>query len=294
MNSDLHVPKMARIVEVSDMTSIERLFKLEFVNEEDSKSFIFKPGQFVQLSVLGVGEVPISICKSPTRPGPIELLVRRVGRVTNALHKLKPGDLVGIRGPLGNGFPMERMKGYDILLIAGGLGMAPLRSVLQYVIDKRDEYGDIILMYGAKSFQETLFRESFVEAIECPEKAGFKLFLSCEREDPMFVRLKEKCSEKIRKGVVTTLFECVDPYIKPNKVCVVVCGPPIMYRFVLKELAKRNIPPDRIYLTLERRMKCGVGKCGHCIVGGATSIKYICKDGPVFTYFDVLSVRGLV
>ncbi|MEM1872863.1 MAG: hypothetical protein QXJ00_06605, partial [Candidatus Nezhaarchaeales archaeon] len=100
--------------------------------------------------------------------------------------------------------------------------------------------------------------------------------------------------ENVRKGVVTVLFECADPYIKPDKVCAVVCGPPIMYRFVLKELAKRNIPPNNIYITLERRMKCGVGKCGHCVVGGATAIKYVCKDGPVFTYSDVLSVRGLV
>ncbi|MEM4576004.1 MAG: FAD-binding oxidoreductase [Candidatus Nezhaarchaeales archaeon] len=294
MSNNLNIPMLAKIVDTYDMTAIEKLFKFEFVNEEDSKSFIFKPGQFVQLSVLGVGEVPISICKSPTRPGPIELLVRRVGRVTNALHKLKPGDLVGIRGPLGNGFPMEKMRGYDILLIAGGLGMAPLRSVLQYVLDKRDEYGEIILLYGTKSYQEALFRESFLELIERPEKAEFKLFLSCEKEDPAFIQLRERCSERIRKGVVTTLFECADPYIKPDRVCVVVCGPPIMYKFVLRELTKRNIPPDRIYLTLERRMKCGVGKCGHCIVGGATSIRYICKDGPVFTYFDVLSVRGLV
>ncbi|MDH5816283.1 MAG: FAD-binding oxidoreductase [Candidatus Nezhaarchaeota archaeon] len=292
--SSMYLPKLAKIVEVIEMTAIEKLFKLQFVNEEDAKSFTFKPGQFVEVSVPGVGESPISICKSPTRPGPLELLIRRVGRVTNAIHKLKPGDVVGIRGPFGNGFPMEKMKGYDVLLIAGGLGIAPLMSVLQYVVDKRRDYGDVILLYGVRSYQEALFRDMIIDFIRHPEKAGLRTFLSYEREDPVFVSLMKDHPENVRKGVVTVLFECADPYIKPDKVCAVVCGPPIMYRFVLKELAKRNIPPNNIYITLERRMKCGVGKCGHCVVGGATAIKYVCKDGPVFTYSDVLSVRGLV
>ena len=288
------LPKLARIVDIVEMTPIEKLFRLEFVDEEDAKAFNFKPGQFVEVSVFGVGEAPISICKSPTRPGPLEILVRRVGRVTNALHRLKPGDLVGLRGPYGNGFPMERMKGFDILLVAGGLGMAPLRSVLQYAIDRRDEYGEAILLYGVRSYQEALFKERVIELIEKPEAARFKTFLAYERDDPVFDKLREKHPENVRKGVVTVLFECADPYIKPEKMCAVICGPPIMYRFVLKELVKRNVKPDRIYMTLERRMKCGIGKCGHCVVGGATSIKYVCKDGPVFTYSDVLSTRGLV
>ncbi|RLF11109.1 MAG: cytochrome-c3 hydrogenase subunit gamma [Thermoprotei archaeon] len=288
------LPKLARIVDIVEMTPIEKLFRLEFVDEEDAKAFNFKPGQFVEVSVFGVGEAPISICKSPTRPGPLEILVRRVGRVTNALHRLKPGDLVGLRGPYGNGFPMERMKGFDILLVAGGLGMAPLRSVLQYAIDRRDEYGEAILLYGVRSYQEALFKERVIELIEKPEAARFKTFLAYERDDPVFDKLREKHPENVRKGVVTVLFECADPYIKPEKMCAVICGPPIMYRFVLKELVKRNFKPDRIYMTLERRMKCGIGKCGHCVVGGATSIKYVCKDGPVFTYSDVLSTRGLV
>ncbi|MEM0217524.1 MAG: FAD-binding oxidoreductase, partial [Candidatus Nezhaarchaeales archaeon] len=284
MMSSAYLPKLAKIVEVTEMTAIEKLFKLQFVNEEDAKSFTFKPGQFVEVSVPGVGESPISICKSPTRPGPLELLIRRIGRVTNAIHRLKPGDVVGIRGPFGNGFPMEKMKGYDVLLIAGGLGIAPLMSVLQYVIDRREDYGDVILLYGVRSYQEALFRDMAIDLIKHPEKAGLKAFLSYERDDPVFVSLMRDHPENVRKGVVTVLFECADPYIKPDKVCAVVCGPPVMYRFVLKELAKRNIPPNNIYITLERRMKCGIGKCGHCIVGGATAIRYICKDGPVFTY----------
>ena len=294
MSGNPYLPKPAKLIEALEMTAIEKLFRFEFVNEEDAKSFSYKPGQFVTVSVPGVGESPISICRSPTRPGPLELLIRRVGRVTNAIHNLKLGDVVGIRGPLGNGFPMEEMKGYDVLLIAGGLGIAPLMSVLQYVIDKREEYGDVVLLYGVRSYQEALFRDMAVDLIENPEKAGIKTFLSFEREDPVSSKLMEEHPQNVRKGVVTVLFECADPYIKPDKVCAVVCGPPVMYRFVLKELVKRDVPPERIYLTLERRMKCGIGKCGHCVVGGATAIKYICKDGPVFTYSDVLAVRGLV
>jgi sulfhydrogenase subunit gamma (sulfur reductase) len=294
MSNNPYLPKLARLIEAVEMTAIEKLFRFEFVNEEDAKAFSYKPGQFVVVSVPGVGESPISICKSPTRPGPLELLIRRVGRVTNAIHKLKPGDVVGIRGPLGNGFPMERMKGYDIVLIAGGLGVAPLMSVLQYVIDRREDYGDVVLLYGVRSYQEALFRDMAVDLIKHPEKTGIKAFLSFEREDPAFAKIMEERPQNVRKGVVTVLFECADPYIKPGRVCVVVCGPPVMYRFVLRELVKRNVPPERIYLTLERRMKCGIGKCGHCVVGGATAIRYICKDGPVFTYSDVLAVRGLV
>ena len=294
MSSNPYLPKLARLVEIVEMTAIEKLFRFEFVNDEDAKAFSYKPGQFVAVSVPGVGESPISICKSPTRPGPLELLIRKVGRVTNAIHKLKPGDVIGIRGPLGNGFPMEKMKGYDIVLIAGGLGIAPLMSVLQYVIDKREDYGDVILLYGMRSYQEALFRDMVVDLIKNPERAGIKTFLSFERDVLVFPKLMEEHPQNVRRGVVTVLFECADPYIKPDKVCAVVCGPPVMYRFVLKELAKRNVSPERIYLTLERRMKCGIGKCGHCVVGGATAIRYICKDGPVFTYSDVLAVRGLV
>jgi sulfhydrogenase subunit gamma (sulfur reductase) len=294
MSDNPYLPKLARLIEAVEMTAIEKLFRFEFVNEEDAKAFSYKPGQFVVVSVPGVGESPISICKSPTRPGPLELLIRRVGRVTNAIHKLKPGDVVGIRGPLGNGFPMERMKGYDIVLIAGGLGVAPLMSVLQYVIDRREDYGDVVLLYGVRSYQEALFRDMAVDLIKHPEKTGIKAFLSFERDDPVFAKLMEERPQNVRKGVVTVLFECADPYIKPGRVCVVVCGPPVMYRFVLRELVKRNVPPERIYLTLERRMKCGIGKCGHCVVGGATAIRHVCKDGPVFTYSDVLAVRGLV
>lgn len=286
----LQIPKPARIAEIVEMTPIEKMFRLEFL---DGSMLDFRPGQFVEVSVMGVGEAPISICKSPTRPGPLEITVRKVGRVTKALHAMKQGDVVGIRGPFGNGFPMEEMKGMDILLVAGGLGMAPLNSVLQYVVDRKHEYGRTILMYGIRSYQDALFRE---EVFEMLRKGGEPVvLLSYERDDPLLEKIAREYPNNVRKGVITVLCkECLVPHLRPERTCAVVCGPPIMYKFVLKELIGLGVPPERIYMTLERRMECGAGKCGHCIVGGASTIRYICKDGPVFTGLDALTIRGLI
>ena len=286
------VPRPAEISDIQQMTPIEKLFRLRFLDEDFERGFRYMPGQFVQLSVYGVGEATISICRSQTRPGPLELLVRRVGRVTNALHKLKEGDVVGIRGPFGNWFPLEDMEGSDVLLIAGGLGMAPLRGVLQYVLDRRERYGNVNLLYGVKSYEETLFKEEVLEPFERNSK--FTSFISFEKDDPFYEDLMRRNSDRVRKGVVTTLFELVDRQLDPKNTYAIVCGPPVMYRFVMRELERRGFPPRRVYVTLERRMRCGVGKCGHCIIGGATSITYVCKDGPVFSYFDILSIRGAI
>jgi len=286
----LQIPKPARIVEIVEMTAIEKLFRLEFV---DGSRMGFRPGQFVEVSVPGVGEAPISICKSPTRPGPLEITVRRVGRVTKALHAMKAGDVIGLRGPFGNGFPMEKMKGHDILLVAGGLGMAPLNSVLQYVLDRREDYGRIILMYGIRTYRDALFREEVFRMLEAQGEPV--VLISYERDDPFMEEIAARYPNNVRKGVITVLCkECLLPHLTPGRTSAVVCGPPIMYKFVLKELVGLGIPPERIYMTLERRMECGMGKCGHCIVGGASNIKYICRDGPVFTGVDALTIRGLI
>lgn len=286
------VPKPVEILDVQSMTPIEKLFRLKFLDERVDRGFSYMPGQFVQLSVYGVGETTISICKSPTKPGPLELLVRRVGRVTNALHELNAGDVVGIRGPFGNWFPVEDMKGNDVLLIAGGLGMAPLRGVLQYVLDERGDYGEVNLLYGVKSYEETLFKEEVLEPFE--RESNFRSFLSFEKDDPFYERLMRENPDRVKRGVVTVLFELADRYLDPRNTYAVVGGPPVMYKFVLRELEKRGFPANKIYVTLERRMRCGIGQCGHCIIGGASSITYVCKDGPVFSYFDVLSIRGAI
>jgi len=286
------IPKPAEILEVEDMTSIEKLFRLKFIDEELEREFNYMPGQFVQVSVYGVGETTISICRSKTRPGPLELLIRRVGRVTNALHKLKSGDIVGIRGPFGNWFPVDEMEGHDVLIIAGGLGMAPLRGVLQYVLDRRERYGEVNLLYGVKGYEETLFKEEVLAPFK--GEAGFRSFISFEKDDEFYENMMKEHPQFIKKGVVTVLFDLAESYIDPSNSYAVVAGPPVMYKFVLRELEKRGFPADRVYVTLERRMRCGIGKCGHCVIGGASSIAYVCKDGPVFSYFDILSIRGAI
>jgi sulfhydrogenase subunit gamma (sulfur reductase) len=242
---------------------------------------------------MGVGEAPISICSIRTQKGMIDLCVRNVGRVTNAIHHLDIGSLVGIRGPYGNGFPMEEMEGSNLLLVAGGLGVAPLRSVLQYALKNRAKYKDITVFYGIRTYDTMLFRDEFYNLLAEGDKLGCKFYLSYEdSKDKQCISLEAEHSDRCMSGVVTKLFERIK--VSPEDTYAIICGPPIMYRFVVQELTKRNLPPEKIYMTLERRMKCGIGKCGHCIMGDGTFIKYACKDGPVFTYWDALRTKGMI
>ncbi len=263
-NAHLLLPRLARILEIKELTPREKLFTLQF---EDGKPLGHNPGQFVEVSVFGVGECPISVCSSPTRGDYFQLCVRAVGLVTNALHGLKPGSLVGIRGPYGKGFPLEVMKGQDVLIAAGGLGMAPLRSLAQYIKDRRDEFGKVTVLYGAKEPGELLFKDELDEIQSVGE-----CFLTVDRADENW---------KGHVGVITTL--CPQVSVDPTCTIAVTVGPPIMYRFILQEFKKMGIPDDRIYLSLERRMKCGVGKCGHCQINGI----YVCREGPVFSYAQI-------
>jgi sulfhydrogenase subunit gamma (sulfur reductase) len=260
-------PTMARMVKVKQLTELEKLFTVEL---PDAASLGNKPGQFVEVSLFGIGEAPISVSSSPSRSnGSFELCVRRVGDVTNAMHQMEPGDLLGIRGPFGNPFPVADMKGKDILFAAGGLGIAPLRSLINEVLDQRGHFGRVIILYGTKHPSEILFKD---------ELAGW-----AGREDVEFHMTVDRGDGdwKGNIGVITTLF----PKITVNSRATVaaICGPPIMYRFVLMELLGKGIPEPQIYLSLERRMKCGVGKCGHCQINDL----YCCHDGPVFTYAQV-------
>ena len=287
------VPSPARIVKTEKMTEIERLIQLEFLDKEFAQNFVYKPGQFVEVSVMGVGEAPISICATRKRPEILELCVRKVGRVTNAIHNRKVGDLLWIRGPYGNGFPMEKMEGSNLLLIAGGLGIAPLRGVLQYALENREKYGDITVFYGIRSYNLMLFREEFLQLYREGDKQGVRFYLSYEdKEDQECIRLQQERPDRCTPGVVTKIFEITE--VTPENTYAIICGPPIMYKFVVQELMKRNFDPRQIYMTLERRMKCGIGKCGHCIIGEGNSIKYVCKDGPVFTYWDALHTKGMI
>ncbi len=269
----VYTPQKARIIGKRKLAEDTDLFEFEM---ENGNRLNHQPGQFVELSILGVGEAPISISSSPTRAIPtFELCVRAVGNVTNALHNCSMGAAVGIRGPYGNGFPIEKLEGQDLLFIAGGLGIAPLRSLINYVLDERDKFNDIHILYGCKRPCQQLFKE------EVDHWA--------RRQDIYHKSSVDYCPENVcwdgNMGVITELIPGVD--IDIEKTYAVVCGPPVMYKFVLEELEKKGLAHEQIYISLERKMKCGVGKCGHCQINGATDVLYTCQEGPVFNYAQV-------
>jgi NAD(P)H-flavin reductase/formate hydrogenlyase subunit 6/NADH:ubiquinone oxidoreductase subunit I len=271
--TELYAPRMAELVKVTELTPKEKVFEFRL---KDGSKLGHRPGQFVEVSVMGIGEAPISISSSPTRGETFQLAVRNVGDVTSALHNLKKGATVGIRGPFGNGFPLEVLEGKDILLVAGGIGLFPLRSLIQYVLDRRNSFGRVCLLFGARSPADRVFLD---------ELAAWS-----QRPDIEFHETVDKGDEswKGNVGVITTL--CPRVTIDPRKTMAVVVGPPIMYRFVIAELKKRDIPDENIIMSLERRMKCGVGKCGHCQINGI----YVCQEGPVFTLAQLRSLKEAV
>jgi sulfhydrogenase subunit gamma (sulfur reductase) len=266
LKTSIYQPEMVRVIDVEQMTRLENLFTIESPNGDLGHA----PGQFVMISVLGVGEAPISITSSPSRSnGRFELCVRSVGNVTNALHTLRAGDKVGIRGPFGSGFPLERMRGKDVLFAPGGLGLAPLRSLINQVIDERGSFGRVIILYGAKRPGELLFVD---EVRDWMQRDDIECLVTVDRGDETWDG---------HVGVITTLFPKVS--VNPRNTVAITCGPPIMYRFVLMEMLGKGIPETQIYLSLERRMKCGVGKCGHCQINSL----YCCQQGPVFNYANI-------
>jgi len=270
-------PNMASIERILPQIDNHRIFQLKFVDEDVAKAFSHAPGQFIEVTVPGVGEAPISISSPPTRPGIIEICVRKAGLVTSALFELHKGDLIALRGPFGRGFPLDSFRGQDLLLVAGGLGMAPLRSLLYSILDDRGNYGDLVLMYGARNPDDVLFK---YELLGLMNRTDIKYLLS--------VDVDEEGIWRQYIGVVTGLFEKVE--LDPEATFCALCGPPIMYRFVVKELLNRNIPTERIFVSLERMMKCGIGKCGHCAIGEY----YCCTDGPVFGYSEVRHIKEAI
>ena len=272
-----YLPKPARIIRTLPQIAEHQLFQIRFEEEEMAKSFTYRPGQFVMLSVIGTGEAPFSISSSPTRPGILELCVRRIGHVTNALFGLQPNARVGVRGPYGNGFPIEKLEGNSLLLVAGGLGMAPLRSLLWYALDNRSKFKDVILMYGARNPDDMLFKYELLNLID---RADVRCLLTVDKD--------ESGIWKAHVGVVTKLFAHVE--INPAETYATICGPEVMFKFVLEQLLQRDFSKDRILMSLERNMQCGVGKCGHCMVG----YKYTCLDGPIFTYWDAINLPEMI
>jgi len=264
----VYVPLKGTIVATRQMTDMEKYFEIEFPRDD---SFVYQPGQFAMFSIFGIGEAPISISSTPTKAKKrsIEVVVRKVGMFTAAMHALDVGATIGVRGPYGTPFPVDELKGNDVLFIAGGLGLVPLRSLVNFVIDRRRDYGDVKILLGCKNPREFLFAE---EIERWGKMSDVSFACTVDRADPDW---------KGNVGVITTLIPGVSFDVK--KTYAVVVGPPVMYKFVIRELKAKQLPDRQIILSLERRMKCGLGKCGHCQMNHY----YCCKDGPTFTYEQV-------
>jgi len=262
---------MAEIVEAKKLTEREKFFEMRL---KDGVPLMQNPGQFLEVSVFGVGEAPISISSSPTRPGEtFDLCVRNAGSLTGALHRLGKGDTVGIRGPYGRGFPVEDLKGHDLLFVAGGLGIVPLRSMINYAMDRRSDFGRLTLLYGARTPSDMLFKD---ELDRWSASGDFRVETTVDLADSSWTG---------HVGVITKLLDHVE--FSPTGTIALVVGPPVMFRFVLKSVLGHGISESRIYISLERRMKCGVGKCGHCQMDNV----YVCQKGPVFPYTKVRSLK---
>ena len=261
-------PEPATLVRREEFTDIDTVFEFEL---EESEELGQLPGQFVQLFVPGVGEAPFSVSSSPTQDGGFELCIRKVGRVTNAIHELEIGDTVGIRGPYGKTCDIDSFMDHDLLFVAGGIGLAPLRSMINYSIANRDWFDDITVLYGCKEPAEMLFEDEVREWAQS-EDINFRMTVD---------EVPDGQEWDGNVGVITTLIPDLD--IDPENTYTVVCGPPVMFQFVQQELDEKDIRHDQLYLSLERRMHCGVGLCGHCQINDL----YVCQDGPVFNYEDI-------
>jgi NAD(P)H-flavin reductase/heterodisulfide reductase subunit C len=264
-SQNVFMPKQAMILRAEQTTATEKHFTLKMA---DGSSVHFEPGQILEVSLFGYGEIPIGYASSPTRTRTFDIVVRSVGRVSKALNKLDVGDSMFIRGPLGHGFPLDKLRGQNVLIIAGGIGLCPTRSLIQYIMDRRDEFENFTLFYGTRSPSERMFLDDLKSWDKSPD---IDFYETVDTADD---------SWKGNIGVITNLFE---KSALTSDTRVIICGPPIMYKFVLRELDKVGINHENIYVDLERRMKCGIGKCGHCQIND----KYVCKDGPVFPFSEI-------
>ena len=259
-----------RILRTKEITNLEKLFEIVLPGGENLNH---EPGQFVMVSLLGVGEAPFSVSSSPTKLGSFELVVRNVGKLTNAFNRLKAGDEVGIRGPFGNGFPVHILDGSDLLFVAGGIGIVPLHSLINYAIDNRRDFGKVNILLGCNRPEDMLFSD---ELDEWTKRLDVNFECTVDRADSGW---------KGNIGLITSLIPGIN--LIPERTFAFVVGPPIMYKFVVAKLLEKEIPERQILISLERHMKCGLGKCGHCQINGI----YCCQEGPVFSYDKIKDMR---
>ena len=264
-DENIYLPYPARIMRVIEENAQIKTFELAFTNPFKNDSFSYRPGQFMMVSIPHEGEAPISIASTPTRPGSLELSVRKAGKLTAAMHAMREGELVGLRGPYGRPFPVEALQGRDLVFVAGGIGLAPLRSLISYALDKREEFGTITLLYGSRSPHDIAFS---ADLTAWQEQAGVNCLLTVDVAAPGWAG---------HVGIVTTLLDKIAP--APSRATALVCGPSVMIRAVLAEFTRMGFADDHIITTLERHMKCGVGICRHCHMDSTL----VCVDGPVFT-----------
>ncbi len=271
----------AEITNVYPLTRMEKLYQIQLVDPVEREQFIFRPGQFVMLELPGIGEAPFSISSSPVRHGDLELCIRAVGNMTRFLDRVERGTRVGISGPFGTHFPVEKMEGEDILLIAGGLGIAPLRSPILAVLEKRSRYGQVDIIYGARRPSELLF--------------GYEYAMWRQFDVGLDIIVDQ--TESGWQGPVGLITEILKQRIAGSapdrfreRTSAIVCGPPVMFPFVCDLLTQAGLPVEKIFVSLERRMHCGRGKCCRCNIGST----YTCLDGPVFDYWSVLNLKEAI
>ena len=271
MSENIYLPYLMRIAAVRDEAPGVKTFRLEFVDPGEGERFTFRTGQFGLYSAFGEGESTFCIASSPTRTGYIECTFREAGRVTAALADKNVGDIVGFRGPYGNVFPLEAWKGKNLIFVAGGIALPPLRSVIWNCLDLRDWFGAITVVYGARSVADLVYKP---ELLEWAGRSDIQVVTTVDPGG-------QTAGWEGKVGFVPPIVEELAP--SPDNTVAIVCGPPIMIKLTLPVLEKLGFPPERIYTTLENRMKCGLGKCGRCNTGRS----FVCKDGPVYTLAEL-------
>ena len=269
---NVYLPHIAVIEKIIEETPDTTTFRFNFKDEKLRQRFSFESGQFGEYSVFGVGEATFCISSSPTRLDHLECTVKRVGKVTNALHRLPVGAEIGFRGPYGNSFPLDYLKGKNLVFIGGGIGLAPLRSLIWNVVDNRDNYRNIDIVYGARSPADLCFK---YDLQAWAKDKSLNLYTTVDRGD-------KKWSGRV--GFVPKVVEEVAP--SATDAVAIVCGPPVMIRFTFPVLEGLGFAPQQMLTTLEKRMKCGIGKCGRCNIGNI----YVCRDGPVFSYAQIMEL----
>jgi len=267
MDDNAYLPRLARIMDIKEEVGGIRPIKTFRTRFLDGNGFSHQCGQCAMLSVFGKGESMISIASSPLVKDHLQFSILKMGRVTSALHEMVPGDIIGIRGPYGNAFPIDAWKGKNLVFIGGGIGLAPLWSVLQTALGRKEEYGKLLLIYGARTSDDLVFKEE-LEAL----KSEITVHLSIDREEPGW-----------KEFVGFVPLNVLDKRPSPKNAVAVTCGPPIMIKFVIQNLQALGFKDEQIFTTVENKMKCGIGKCGRCNIG----MHYVCKDGPVYSWAEL-------